>query len=79
MADIVPIVPIVPIGQKIGDFNRRRRNTVKRVLKRARGLTEVLVIGYEEDGELHLRGCPNDPGQALWLMEMARKKLVGGL
>jgi hypothetical protein len=69
---------VVPIRQKYGAFNRVRRNSVKRVLNQARGLTDVLVIGTHPDGELHLRGCPNDPGHALWLMEMAKRRLLRG-
>lgn len=69
---------IVPIRQRHGEFTRVRRNTVKRVLNQARGLTDVLVIGTRADGELHLRGCPNDPGHALWLMELAKKRLLRG-
>lgn len=69
---------IIKIRDSAGAFHRRRRNTVKRVLLQARGLTDVLIIGYEEDGELHVRGCPNDPGHALWLMELAKQRLLNG-
>ena len=69
---------VLKLSDQPGAFNRRRRNSVKRVLNQARGLTEVLVIGYEGDGELYVRGCPNDPAQAVWLMELAKRKLLGG-
>jgi hypothetical protein len=69
---------VIGIRDRSGDFYRRRRNTVKRVLNQARGLTEVLVIGFNGDGEIHVRGCPNDPGQAMWLMELAKQRLLNG-
>lgn len=40
------------------------------------GLTEVLVIGVCADGETVVGGSPPDPANALWLMEMARKRLT---
>lgn len=68
---------IIAIKDRPGAFTRRRRNSVKRVLNQARGLTEVLVIGFNGDGDIHVRGCPNDGGAAFLLMELAKKKLLG--
>jgi hypothetical protein len=61
------------------DFEKGERLSVSRTLRQARQarLTEVLVIGHGADGALFLAGHPNDPGNALWLMELAKKKLLG--
>ena len=37
---------------------------------------EVLVVGVYDDGEVFVAGCPNDPGNALWLMERAKQRLL---
>jgi hypothetical protein len=73
MADIVPI-------KAHRAYERKTKQSAAGVLKDCRSMhpTEVLVIGYAADGELFVRGSPPDPGNAFWLMEMARKKLVGG-
>lgn len=68
---------VVPIRATAGEFVRKKRLHVRHVLAQAKGCDEVLVIGVR-DGELHLRGAPNDPGNALWLMELARKRLLRG-
>jgi len=70
---------VVPIGRH-REFRRQERNSVNAVLRNARaaGLSEVLVIGTDRHGALHLRGSPNDPGNALWLMETAKARLLSG-
>lgn len=68
---------VVPI-QDHAAFEESETMTVRRILANARrnGLTEVLVIGYESDGSLFVSGHPPSPGDALWLMEMAKQKLL---
>lgn len=67
---------VVRLKDGHGGFVRHRRLRVRNVLKEAKGCEEVLLIGVR-DGELWLRGCPNDPAQAMWLMELAKKQLLG--
>lgn len=73
MGDIVPI-------QKHREFVRHTKRSAAGVLRdcRAKHPTDVLVMGYDGDGRFFVQGSPPDPGNALWLMELARKKLVDG-
>jgi hypothetical protein len=41
------------------------------------GLTDVLVIGYDADGEFYFAGSMADGGDALWLLELAKRRLFG--
>lgn len=68
---------VIPIRTPHGEFTRAKRLHARQVIKQARGCEEVLVIGMR-DGELWLRGVPNDPGNALWLMELAKQRLTRG-
>lgn len=68
---------IVPIRSTAGEFIRKKRLHVRSVLKEAKHCEEVLIIGIS-NGELHLRGAPNDPGHAMWLMELAKRRLTRG-
>lgn len=72
MADVISI-------KRHQDFQRQGQRTVSGCLKQCRGigLVEVLVIGVDADGQTVVRSPNANPGDALWLMEMARKKLVG--
>lgn len=72
MGDIVPI-------KKHRDYQRRTRQSAAGVLRdcRARHPTEVLVMGFASDGDFFVQSCPPDPGLALWLMELAKKRLLG--
>lgn len=40
------------------------------------GLTTVVVIGFENDGDLWFSGSQSDAYQTLWLLELARKRLM---
>lgn len=73
MAEIVPI-------KRHKAFYRDRRASIGRTLRQAKdmGLTEILVIGVDADGDVQVQGYPPDPGNAFWLMAMAGKKLTGG-
>ena len=50
----------------------------EKVLNRAlkAGLTEVIIAGYDKDGELYTASSVADGGAALWLVEMFKKKLL---
>lgn len=37
------------------------------------GLTEVLVLGWDEAGELDVRSSTSDGREVLWLIEKARR------
>lgn len=41
-------------------------------------LKQVLVIGYDEDGELTVRSSRMTRGEALWLVEHARHHVLHG-
>ncbi len=40
-------------------------------------LAGVLIIGHDKDGELYFASTYADGGHALWLMELAKKELLG--
>ena len=68
---------IVPIG-KHREYERQTKQSAAGCLRsaRARRPTEVLIIGYDKDGEFFVMGSPPDPGNAFWLMELARRQLM---
>lgn len=43
---------------------------------RERALQYVVVLGCESDGRLYFAASRSDGGEALWLMERARHKLM---
>ena len=48
-----------------------------RVLKEARGKLEtVIVLGWDNDGEFYFAASESDGGNAIWLMEKAKKYLL---
>jgi hypothetical protein len=71
MADVIPI-------QRHKDYQRQAQRSVSGCLKQCRGmgLVEVLVIGVDGAGQVHVKSPNANPGDAFWLMEMARNKLV---
>lgn len=38
-------------------------------------LTDVLVIGYRDDGSFYFASSVADGGDALWLLELAKRRL----
>lgn len=72
MADIVPI-------KAHQQYERQTKQSAAGVLRDVRDQhpTEVLVIGYDAAGQLILRGSPPDPANAMWLMELAKRRLLG--
>lgn len=40
-------------------------------------LAGVLIVGHHKDGELYFASTYADGGHALWLMELAKKQLLG--
>ena len=50
----------------------------ERVLRKAQdeGLGTVIVVGWDEGGELYFASSAADGGDTLWLLEMAKKKLL---
>lgn len=73
MADIVPI-------KKHREYYRQTKRSAAVVLRDVRALnpTEVLCIGIDAVGELFVQASPCDLGNSMWLMESAKKKLLGG-
>lgn len=53
-----------------------------RVLEESKGHCSegVVVLGFDDDGEMYFASSVADGGEVLWLMELARKALleVGG-
>lgn len=72
---------IIPIQTPHGEFTRQTKRSVAGVLRdaRTRNPTEVLVIGTDDAGNLFVTSSPPDPGNALWLMELAKLRLTRGL
>lgn len=50
----------------------------ERVLRKATesGLGKVVVIGYDREGEFYFASSVADGGDVLWLMALAKKKLL---
>lgn len=50
----------------------------ERILRKAQdaGLGTVVVVGWDEGGELYFASSVADGGDTLWLLEMAKKKLL---
>lgn len=47
------------------------------ILEKAQGkLKQVVVIGYEEDGSFFFSGSHADGPENLWLLEVAKRKLI---
>lgn len=69
---------VVPI-KKHRNFERHTKRLAAGVLRDVRAMnpTEILVIGHAADGSLIVQGYPPDPGNALWLIELAKKRLLG--
>ncbi len=51
---------------------------VERVIKRAAeaSLTEIVVVGFDEDGELFFAATKADAGAVIWQLEMAKYRLL---
>jgi len=49
---------------------------VERVLEGAKDLTKVVLVGYDADGEEYFASSFSDGGEAIWLMERAKLKLL---
>lgn len=51
---------------------------VGRILDRAKAanMSEVIVLGYDADGEFYFAASEPDGGDILWLLEVAKKKLM---
>lgn len=72
LAEIVPI-------KAHRKFQRTPKSSVARTLRQARtlNLTEILVIGMDSAGDIQVQASPPDPGNSMWLMASATKKLLG--
>ncbi len=40
------------------------------------GLTDVLVLGFDADGQFYAKSSDADGGAVLWLMELCRARLM---
>lgn len=56
----------------------RLKIPVERVIKRASEaeMQDVIIIGWDKDGELYFASSEPDGGTVLWLIELAKKKLL---
>lgn len=64
---------VIPLG------NITRLNLpTDRVLENAKGncTSGVVILGFDEDGELFFASSIADGGNVLWLLEMAKKQLL---
>lgn len=70
MADILPI-------KGHAEFVRSTKRSAAGVLRDVRQMnpSEVLCIGYSAEGNLFVSSSPPDPANAMWLMELAKRKL----
>lgn len=47
------------------------------VLREAIGqISSVVVMGYDEDGDIYFASSEADGGNVMWLMELAKKRLL---
>jgi hypothetical protein len=51
---------------------------VARVLEAAHGCTEVLVLGWDAEGQLYAASTTGDGGTLLWWLELFKHKLLAG-
>ncbi len=51
---------------------------VDRIIARATeaGLTDVVILGFDKDGEFYSAASMADGGAMLWLLELARHRLI---
>lgn len=51
---------------------------VERILRKAQdaGLTTVVVMGWDAEGDLYFASSVSDGGEVLWLMEKCKKDLL---
>lgn len=63
----------------VADILTRLDVPAERVLDNAQiaRLTSVVVVGYDEEGEEYFASSIADGGSVLWLLERAKKKLLG--
>jgi hypothetical protein len=63
---------------KVVDAPIESRRDIERLLSKMReaGLKDVVVIGYDKDGEFWTDITFADGPTALWLMELAKVKLI---
>jgi len=68
MTDNVVILPVIT----------RLEIPAERVLNAAieEGVKEVVIVGYDKDGEFYFASSKADGGQVMWLFELAKKKLL---
>lgn len=71
MAEIVPIK-----GHRA--YIRHTKLSAAQALANVKAMKprEVLIIAIDGDGDLIVHGSPPDPGNAMWLMARATKKLT---
>jgi len=71
MADVVPI-------KKHREYYRQTKRSAAGCLReaRSRNPSDVVVIGYDQSGELFIMSEPVDPGHVLWMMESAKAHLL---
>ncbi|MBX3703980.1 MAG: hypothetical protein KF822_09420 [Steroidobacteraceae bacterium] len=66
---------------KVIEWNGITRHDVpaERILQGAldHGMEGVVLMGYDNDGELYLASSYADGGTVLWLMEQLRHRLMG--
>lgn len=68
---------VVPIGLvEIGDERRVKASQILKAAKREK-LSEILIIGRDDNGELWAQ-CSLNAGQSLWLIEKLRERLLDG-
>jgi hypothetical protein len=67
------------MSAKIFEFNGITRLDLDpdRVLQKAVGqVTAVVVLGYDQDGELYIAASHADGGNLLWLIEQCKHRLM---
>jgi hypothetical protein len=59
-------------------FITKLDSPTERILRKAQeaDLGTVVVIGWDESGEFYFASSVADGGETLWLLEMAKKKLL---
>ena len=71
---------MTPPDDKIVDFPgvTRLDSDPARVIEHAAnaGLSEVVIIGFKEDGSEYFRSSAADGGDVLWHLERAKHKLI---
>lgn len=80
MADVLPMPGVVLPADNVVDLDVVTSLPLpsEKLLTKAleNGVTNVVIIGYDPDGDFYFASSDADGGDVLWLLEIAKKRLL---